>query len=309
MARFEHIKVLPFVVEKSVRMTDAGRPRLDIEGWASTEAQDCDDEVIEVGFFDASLPDFMKRPLMPWMHRIEDIQGKWTSIEAVPGKGYHVRGHLIDFGTPEDTKRFGLVEEGLVASLSVGFSGQYTEAYGHTDKGTGLWHWTQGGKLHEVSMVPLPANPECHAELAKGLGLTLAKRPEPSQASPSVAHGAATLAAVLPFSGDYGEEEVLPKEVREELRFLESMERLRGASIDVGNYARHIAKDGRELTQPNRILLAEAHAALAAILEPYPGEPSHTLAREPYLSRAGTPGGVGALSGLTLPRARTLARG
>jgi HK97 family phage prohead protease len=401
MARFEHLKVLPLTIDKAIRMTDSGRPRLDIEGWASTEALDCDEEVIEVGFFDASLADFMKRPLMPWMHRIEDIQGKWTSIEAVKGTGYRVTGHLIDFGTPEDTKRFGLVEEGLVASLSVGFSGQYTPEYGFTDKATGSWHWTQNGKLREVSMVPLPANPECHAELAKGLGLSVighAKKAVPFQDMPLAPEdmawdGAGAMSRMKKWAmggKDMGEmdpammmkgflwmdesapmmmgsyklgiadivggepkavwkgvaaamarmgqadipEADMPKvqahaakyykkfgkpmperslsgawewkageaELLEEVRFCESAERLRGASIDVRNYARHLTKGGRELTQPNRVLLAEAHAALAAILEPYPGEPpSEAGEPHPMLKRFGPQ--AGALSGLTRQQA------
>jgi len=173
MPTFEHLKALPFTIEKAEAVDEGGRKRLRIDGWASTETPDRSKEVIEVGFFDESLADFMRTAAMPWMHDTSDPQGKWAAITPVPGKGYHVTGDVIDLGTDLDTRRMAMVEEGLVASLSVGFNAEYTDEFGYMDDATQVWHWTQNGKLIEVSLCTIPCNPDTSFQVAKMLGMVL----------------------------------------------------------------------------------------------------------------------------------------
>ena len=175
---FNHVKVMPFVVKDAVPVQAEGeRRRLRISGWASTEEADRTDEVIEVGFFDASLKAFMDNPVMLWMHDREEPQGRWESVTPVPGKGYYVEGLVIDLGGPEDGRRMASVEEGLVKSLSVGFNGWYTPEYGYWDNETNKWHWTQNGSLMEISLCTIPCNASATFEVSKALGLQQEPRP------------------------------------------------------------------------------------------------------------------------------------
>lgn len=178
--RFEHLTVLPFEIEKTAKdAAPSGRPRLTIRGWASTEEEDLDREVIHVGAFDAHLPDFMRNPQLVWQHQWGDSQGLWREVRPEVGRGYWIEGEMIHFGTPEDDRRFAMVEERVVRSMSVGFNGRYTADYGHWDETdpdgyptrSSVWHWTQNCRLLEVSLCTIPANPGASIALAKAAGL------------------------------------------------------------------------------------------------------------------------------------------
>jgi len=245
MPTFDHIKVLPLIMEKAEAVPDesGGRKRLRISGWASTETPDRSGEVIEVGFFDDSLPEFMKTASMPWMHDVSDPQGKWDAVTPVPGKGYHVSGEVIDLGADVDTRRMAMVEEGLVASLSVGFNASYTPEYGYMDDETKTWHWTHGGKLMEVSLCTIPCNPDTSFQVAKMLGMPLLQYEAPE-----------------PQSKDDAEDE----------RWVDDMKRLSGAMEALLNIHRHWRKQGRLLLAEHRDALTLAQDRLAELLEPYP---------------------------------------
>jgi len=243
MPNFTHLKVLPFKLEKAEQVTGTGRPRLHISGWASTDTLDLDKEVIEVGFFDESLEDFMRTAAMPWMHDTGDPQGQWADITPVPGKGYYVIGDVIDFGTDLDKRRLAMIEERVIGSLSVGFAAEYTAEYGREDE-SGIWHWERGGKLLEVSLCTIPCNPDASFEMAKSLGMTLPHyEPSPAQT---------------------------PEEA-EEARFADDLERVRTGLESASNIHCHWQeKHGRTLTAAHRERIAQAQASLALLLEPHP---------------------------------------
>lgn len=167
---FDHLKVMGFQLDSvKAAVSSAGRKTLRIAGWASTPTVDSYDEVIEVGFFDASLPAFMRNPQMWYRHW--DTQGLWDVFEPRPGQGYWAEGNMIHLGTDDDERRMAEVEEGLIRSLSVGFNiGQRVEACGNYDD-TGVWHWQNHGMLKETSLVPLPACPDAEFGLMKELGM------------------------------------------------------------------------------------------------------------------------------------------
>ena len=236
MPTFEHIKVLPFMLEKAEPSEHEGRKRLHISGWASTETPDRAEEVIDVGFFDVSLPDFMRTAAMPWMHDTSDPQGKWEAITPVPGKGYHVSGYLVDLGTDLDKRRMAMVEEGLVRSLSVGFNAEYHADFGAVNEETKLWHWRTKGKLLEVSPCTIPCCPDADFAVAKALGIPLL-RYDPK-----------------------------PKDEAEEDRFLADLERVMGGVESIRNIHRHWQKAGRVLSSANMTRLEQCHELLGSVL-------------------------------------------
>ena len=183
---FGHIKVFPFTVEKAAYLEadpdECGLPTFRFSGWASLAVPDSDGEVVDVGFFDARLSEFLANPVMRWMHGHGDVQGRYLDIKPVPGKGYWSEAIAIDFsggvaGT-EDFRRLNMLRTGAVASQSVGFDGRYTPEFGYFDEPTKLWHWTQNGHLMEISPCDLPACPGASITLAKSRGIVLAERPK-----------------------------------------------------------------------------------------------------------------------------------
>lgn len=193
-AGFGHLALIKFRLEKST-LTEAddefgGLPTFRFDGWASLQVPDGEDEVIEVGFFDAKLPQFLANPVMRWMHGRGDVCGKWLDVKPVPGTGYAAAGVAIDFGGEEDRRRINMLRTGAVGSLSVGFNADFTPDFGYKHAETGRWHWTQNGELLEISPCDIPCCPGAAIELAKSRGLTIiGKGPEaPSAAMPDPEH-------------------------------------------------------------------------------------------------------------------------
>lgn len=283
MPQFNHLKVLPFELEKAEKVTPeegkGGRPRLKISGWASTNTPDRSKEVIDVGFFDSTLDKFMRTASMPWMHNLDDPQGRWESITPVEGKGYYVTGHVLDLGTELDRRRMAMIEEGLVRSLSVGFSGEYTPEYGDLDE-DGTWHWRSGGELYEVSLCTVPCNPDTSFELAKKLGIELSHYEPPAAEEPAAPED--------------------PEEA-EQRRFIEDLERCFTKAESIRNITRHWQKEGRVLTAEHRQRVAEVQAFLSELLETHPAPLQEPAPQEGlFLPKVATLG-LPEVSALTLP--------
>lgn len=194
LARFGHVKVLPFTVDKAAYLDAdpdfAGCPTFRFSGWASLAVPDSDEEIIEVGFFDAHLAEFLANPVMRWMHHWGDVVGRWTGLRPVPDKGYWAEGVAIDFGREEDRARLNMLRTGAVSSMSVGFDGRYTPEFGFFDDAAKLWHWAVNGRLLEISPCDIPACPGASIQLAKRLGVPLVERPKSFAVKVAVVDGA-----------------------------------------------------------------------------------------------------------------------
>ena len=195
--------------------TPAGRRTLQVEGWASTEQVDRSQEVIHSSFFRDSLETFKANPQLWWQHWCP--VGLWDEVELREGQGLYVRGRMIAVSDADETS-MAQVEEGIVRSMSVGFNLSKPRAEcGYAEDG--VWHWTEGGDLLEVSLVSIPCNPGATTALAKSLHLSL-----PSESG--------------------AEEEFADIEDPEERRVRSELKRLAGATEALRNFARHITKDG-----------------------------------------------------------------
>lgn len=212
-AGINQIKVMPLTVAvEKAEDNPTGRRRVKLSGFASRPEIDSDNEVIELGFFDRFLPDFLANPVMLWQHKRGDEQGLWTSVEPVPGEGYKVEGYMVDLGTPEDARRCAMAEEGIIRSLSVGFNAHYTPEYGYQNEETGAWHWTQNGRLMEISPVTFPACANARFAVAKAAGFELTDKDIPAES--------------------------------EEDRAVRNLEKLAQAAVSLDNITRHWAKTG-----------------------------------------------------------------
>lgn len=125
---------------------------------ASTTAIDSYDEVVEQ---DWDLSRYKKNPIVLWMHKKDAPIGHCERIEVVGGR----LECTIKFERHEQADQvFRMIGSGTLRAVSVGFMpGQY-----RVDKRGGKDVYVMSGnKLHEISVVTIPANPEA---LAKAVG-------------------------------------------------------------------------------------------------------------------------------------------
>ena len=120
---FGHIKVFPFTLEKSAYLEadpdECGLPTFRFSGWASLAVPDSDGEVVDVGFFDARLSEFLANPVMRWMHGHGDVQGRYLDIKPVPGKGYWSEAIAIDFSGGTFNRSHGFGDAVFAAAAAV----------------------------------------------------------------------------------------------------------------------------------------------------------------------------------------------
>lgn len=128
-----------------------------IEGFASTfqetTAADRDGDYIVQGAFDKTLADFRRNPVMLLDHKnsVDSLAGSYSRI-TVNSKGLSIVGNVSNAPGLADV-RF-KVAEGHLKALSIG----------------GMFYWGGDGKaiesvdLWEVSLIPVPANPDALVE-------------------------------------------------------------------------------------------------------------------------------------------------
>jgi HK97 family phage prohead protease len=144
------------------------------EGWASTASLDRQGDVVEPSAFARSLPEFLANGLIFWQHAhafdpLAKPIGKATSAR-IADSGLYIEARWAD--TPEAQEVRSLVVDGIVNSLSIGF----TPRQMHRDSALGHNVITDLDLL-EVSVVAIPANSEARIVAAKSyLAHTTARR-------------------------------------------------------------------------------------------------------------------------------------
>ena len=126
------------------------------EGWFSGYASiyDCLDlhkDIVAKGAFFESLQDKQSWPKMLWQHDPAYPIGRWECVEE-RDEGLYVEGRLF-LELPKAQEAFVLLKEGVVNALSIGFQ---IEKSRRLTEGRLL----EKVRLHEISLVTFPANPE-----------------------------------------------------------------------------------------------------------------------------------------------------
>ncbi len=131
-----------------------------IAGYASVEVVDRDSEIVKREALDKALSEYMRNPIIRWMHKEEPI-GKVLNA-YVDEKGLYVEAYITD-KTPEGKKAWSLIEDGIVKAFSIGGSVNNKE-YTVTKDGKHVGVITDLA-LREISVVDIPANPESFFEV------------------------------------------------------------------------------------------------------------------------------------------------
>src|SRR5439155_3130553 len=149
-----------------------------ISGYASKPVIDRVGDVVEVKAFVETMDDFMKNPVMLWMHDATEPIGTWDQYELRPD-GLWMSG-TIAAGTPAAEKARTLISHKAVRALSIGFR----ETAGAPDETDNTYH-INGLHLYEVSVVSVPANQEALFSTDNGKLLSVDLVPEATEEPPA----------------------------------------------------------------------------------------------------------------------------
>jgi HK97 family phage prohead protease len=135
--------------------SDKGRRR--IEGYASTRDIDRTGEIVEPGAFADSLKDFMKNPVLTYMHDWSNPIGKIIDAR-IDEVGLFIRAEISETAQ----RIWKLIEEGILRALSIGYEvveEKLVEGLNHILK----------LRLYEVAVVSIPANRRALFSVSKAL--------------------------------------------------------------------------------------------------------------------------------------------
>ncbi len=149
---------------KGFQKTNKG-PRFIIEGFASTNMQDLVDDVIQLDALEAAARDLLSNNTVFLNH--DRLQPIGTVIDAkfIPGKGLWIK--VLISETRKDIQQ--LIKENILNKFSIGGTVQAQRKGRHPKTGK-MVNFIIRIKLHEVSLVSLPANQD-----ARGFSWSLEK--------------------------------------------------------------------------------------------------------------------------------------
>ena len=137
-------------------------PKGEIAGYGSTFGNvDHGGDIVLPGAFAKSIQEYKDSNTMPpmlWMHKMDQVPGKWTSIEE-DQNGLYVKGVFADTALGQDTRT--LTSMKAVGGLSIGY---ITKDYKYDSQGNRLLKEVD---LVEQSIVSLAMNPKAQITHAK----------------------------------------------------------------------------------------------------------------------------------------------
>jgi HK97 family phage prohead protease len=231
MPLFERVSVMALEVK------ELDEERREFLGFASTPQVDRAGEIVSTEAMQAAAEQYMTNPLITWMHDARYPIGRATDVAFKRGKT-QITAKLTD-KTETARDAWGLISDGIVRSLSIGFNPCRPEKKGdqsfEMDGETLVWRkidWL------ETAVVSIPCNPGACITFAKGLGLDM---PTPE----------------------------LLQDLSEEERFFTDLKRGKGAIEAVRNIAAHWQKEGRLLAPEQVADLQALQDLLAGVLQPH----------------------------------------
>ena len=147
------------------------------QGLAATWDLDLGGDVIEPGAFKKTLKDWASsKRVLPLLdshngHSVRAVVGKLTEAEETKG-GLESTFEVID--GPDGDEVFRRVKGGYVDGLSIGYSAvavRYPET--EAEQNSGVYRFLKEVKLHEVSVVLWPMNPEARIDTATAKALLM----------------------------------------------------------------------------------------------------------------------------------------
>ena len=136
---------------------------LTVKGLATDDTLDLDNQICDPEWLKTAMPEWFKTGNIREQHTMSAV-GKATEMSS-KGSGFEIAAKVVD---PVAALK---VEEDVYTGFSIGIKGAYVD-YDDPRAPNGV---IKGGRVVEVSLVDLPANPSCTLELAKSVGGVLTK--------------------------------------------------------------------------------------------------------------------------------------
>ncbi len=133
-------------------------PRFFVEGFASTDLLDLVDDIITLDALRAAASDLLKNNSVFLNHDRKDLIGSVVDAKFIEGKGLWIR--ILISATRKDIQQ--LIRENALNKLSIGGQVLATAKGKHPKTGKEI-NFIVRIKLHEVSMVSLPANQDARS--------------------------------------------------------------------------------------------------------------------------------------------------
>jgi len=128
-----------------------------IEGYASTSDLDRDGDIVSPAAFEQTLARFMVNPIVTFAHDWNNPIGRVIHAR-ITESGLWVKAFISKTAERITT----LIREGILQSFSIGYSVLKEEC---RHDGNHLYEL----ELHEIAVVPIPANPNCLFSMTKAL--------------------------------------------------------------------------------------------------------------------------------------------
>ncbi|HEY1956704.1 MAG TPA: HK97 family phage prohead protease [Polyangiaceae bacterium] len=127
---------------------------------ASTDAVDAYDEIVAQNW---DLDRFKANPVILWAHNSRELPiGKATRCEMVGGRLECTIKFASEKANPQAEQVWQLVQDDMLRAVSVGFYPRTVRSEKRDDKDV---YVLDDNELHEISVVPVPANPEALAKM------------------------------------------------------------------------------------------------------------------------------------------------
>ena len=144
-------------VKKLDSSDDTPSPSIFIEGYASTNDIDRSGDVVAAGVWEKGLENYLKNPIILAYHDYTKPVGRMVE-HKVDGKGLWIKARI----SPAAEHVYDLVKDGIMTAFSIGFrviDAEYNQA--------AEVFLIKEVELHEISVVPVPANQNTLFSLSK----------------------------------------------------------------------------------------------------------------------------------------------
>ena len=126
-----------------------------IEGFFTTTDLDRGGDISLISAFDKTLPEYMKNPILTFMHDVGKVMGKVLEYKVVEDRGIWIKAQIAKNVKWVDEEVWPLMEQGIIKGFSYGYSTKDSE---EGKVGGSTVNFLKEVELYEIAVVTLPMN-------------------------------------------------------------------------------------------------------------------------------------------------------
>ena len=126
-----------------------------IEGFFTTTEVDRGGDVSLTSAFEKTMPEYMKNPILTYMHQLDKVMGKVLDYKVIEGTGIWIKAQVARGVKWVDEEVWPLMEQGIVKGFSYGYSTKDEERGAIEGKEV---NFLKEVDLYEIAIATLPMN-------------------------------------------------------------------------------------------------------------------------------------------------------